>query len=99
MAKAAKKRYIKTDPKRIEAIALLIEKKYITAWAGIFEYIPRTIVADHLGINHNRMKALVENPAGMSPETLAAIADFLKVEYSVMAKLAYKNVPVAKRKG
>ena len=97
MAKAAKKQYIKDETARIEAIPILIKTGVITTWEDIFIYIPRTVVALHLGINNNRMKALMENPGPMPLEMQAKIAAFLKVEYAVLSALTFKALPVAKR--
>lgn len=90
MAKAAK---ITTDDKRIEAIALLIEKGYIKTWAGIFDYIPRTVVANHLGLNNNKMKLYVEAPALLPADKLEQIASFLKVKITVLEGLRLKAKP------
>jgi hypothetical protein len=96
MAKAAKQ-YIKDEEKRVEAIHLLIEKGVIATWQDIFKYIPRSIVATHLGINNNRMKDLVDDPSPISLIHLSQIAAFLKVRFTVIADLAHKAMPVAKR--
>lgn len=97
MAKAAKKKYIKTDAKRIEVISFLIEKGHIKTWADIFEHIPRTVIALHLGINNTRMKELVADPSDLSLERLAAIASFLQLKFSVVSDFAYNAMPVEKR--
>jgi protein involved in temperature-dependent protein secretion len=96
MAKAAK-RYIKDDTKRIEVLNILIEGGYIKTWAAIFDNIPRSTVAAHLGINNTRMKDLVADPSGLTLERLAELSIYLKVKYSVLSELAYKAMPVAKR--
>jgi hypothetical protein len=96
MAKAAK-RYIKDDSKRIEVLNVFIEEGHIKTWAAIFNYIPRTTVAAHLGINNTKMKDLVEDPSGLTLERLVQISIFLKVKYSVLSELAFKAMPVAKR--
>jgi len=95
MAKA--KRYIKDDAKRIEVLNVLIDEGYIKTWAAIFDNIPRSTVAAHLGINNNKMKDLVADPSGLTLERLAELSIYLKVEYSVLSELAYKAMPVAKR--
>lgn len=97
MAKAAKKQYIKDDEKRIEAIHLLIEKGVIKTWQEIFKYIPRSVVASALGINNNRMKDLVADPSPISLMHLSQIASFLKVKFTLIAELAHKTMPLAKR--
>jgi hypothetical protein len=95
MAKAAK-RYIKDDSKRIEVLNVLIEEGYIKTWAAIFDNIPRSTVAAHLGINNNKMKDLVGDPSGLTLERLAQLSIFLKVKYSVLSDLAYKAMPIIK---
>lgn len=97
MAKAAKKKYIKDDSKRIEVLNVLIEEGYIKTWAGIFDNIPRSTVAAHLGINNNKMKDLVADPSGLTLERLAQLSIFLNVKYSVLSELTFKAMPVAKR--
>lgn len=96
MAKAAK-RYIKDESKRIEVLNVLIEEGYIKTWAAIFDNIPRSTVAAHLGINNNKMKDLVNDPSGLTLERLAELSIFLKVKYSVLSELAFKALPLAKR--
>lgn len=96
MAKAAK-RYIKDESKRIEVLNILIEEGYIKTWADIFDDIPRSTVAAHLGINNNKMKDLVNDPSGLTLERLAQLSIFLKVKYSVLSELAYKAMPAGKR--
>lgn len=54
MAKA--KKYIKDDSKRIDVLNILINEGFIKTWAAIFDNIPRSTVAAHLGINNNKMK-------------------------------------------
>lgn len=95
MAKA--KRYIKDDSKRIEVLNVLIEEGHIKTWAAIFDYIPRSTVAAHLGLNNNKMKELVADPSALTLERLARLSMLLKVKYSVLSELAYKAMPVAKR--
>jgi ribosomal protein S8 len=97
MAKAAIK-YIKDDAKRIEVLNVLIEEGYIKTWAAIFDNIPRSTVAAHLGINNNRMKDLVADPSALTLERLAQLSVYLKVEYSVLSELAYKAMPVKRVK-
>lgn len=96
MAKAAK-RYIKDESKRIEVLNILIEEGYIKTWAAIFDNIPRSTVAAHMGINNNKMKDLVNDPSGLTLERLAELSIFLKVKYSVLSELAYKAMPAGKR--
>jgi len=93
----AKARYIKDDSKRIEVLNILIEEGYIKTWAQIFDNIPRSTVAAHLGINNNKMKEFVDDPSGLTLERLAELSIYLKVKYSVLSELAYKAMPVAKR--
>lgn len=96
MAKAAK-RYIKDESKRIEVLNILTEEGYIKTWSGIFDNIPRSTVAAHLGVNNNKMKDLVNDPSGLTLERLAQLSIFLKIKYSVLSELAYKAMPIAKR--
>jgi hypothetical protein len=96
MAKAAK-RYIKDDSKRIEVLNTLIEEGHIKTWAQIFDYIPRTTVAAHLGVNNTKMKELVADPSSLTLGRLTQLSIYLKVKYSVLSELAYKAMPVAKR--
>ena len=84
------KTYLK-GPTRIDTVSLLISGRHIKTWRGIFEYIPRTIVATHLGINNNRMKEFVDNPSAMPAEMLGKMAELLKVDVAVLGKLAKKG--------
>jgi hypothetical protein len=95
MAKA--KQYIKDDTKRIEVLNVLISEGYIKTWAALFDNIPRSTVAAHLGINNNKMKEFVNDPSGLTLERLAELSIYLKVKYSVLSELAYKAMPVGKR--
>jgi len=98
MAKAARKVYLKDDEKRIESVAPLIKGGYVKTWAAIFDIVPRTVVAQHLGTSNNRMKALVEDPSTLSLQHLAEIASFLQVDFLVLADLANKARVKAKVK-
>ena len=91
------KKYLKPTANRLSAVGMLIKGGYIKTWAGLFDYLPPTVIAEKLGINNSRMKDLVADPSPLTQSQLAEIASLLGVELELITKLAQKAMPKKKK--
>jgi hypothetical protein len=86
--------------KRTNTVKILIETKNITTFADIFEHIPKTTVADELGIHFNRMTGMMANVNIMKIGDLYLFAGYFDVEPVVIFQLVHnqRGQKPAKRK-
>jgi hypothetical protein len=87
-----------TKDKRFKTVKLLIESNNITNFSDIFEHIPKTVIAKHLGTNYNRLSKLVDNVDLFSLRDLFRLARFFEVDDKVMLDLAFTQYSEKKAK-
>lgn len=76
------------DPRYI-AVKYLIEGKQITEFKDIFTHLPKTVMAQDLGTNNNRMTRLIDHVDQFTLAELYRISDLLDVDYRIIFNLAH----------
>lgn len=74
------------DP-RYEVVQMMLLKKRITNFQGIFKYIPPSIVAMDMRTNNKRMKGFIENPGGLKLIEIHKLADLFEYDFTKMLEL------------
>jgi hypothetical protein len=77
--------------KRYKTVKILIETANVTTFAGIFEHIPKTTVADDLGIHFNRMVRMIENVNEIKVSDIFLFSTYFDIDAKVLFDLIYNQ--------
>lgn len=75
--------------KRYETIKNLITTGHIIRFKQILDIVPKTTMAQHLGMHHYTFEKLLKDPERFTYKQSFAIASLIKVETKVMVDLIY----------
>lgn len=78
--------------KRHKTVKILIEGGHVSEFREIFEHIPKTTVADELGIHFNRFNNLIDKPADMKVSDLFLLSGYFEIEGQKMFQLINNQV-------
>ena len=73
--------------KRHRTVKILIGTKDINTFADIFEHIPKTTVADELGIHFNRMARMIRNVNDIKVNDIFLFSGYFDVEPNTIFEL------------
>jgi hypothetical protein len=73
--------------KRHNTVKILIETNNITTFADIFEHIPKTTVAEELGIHFNRMTKLISKVNEIKVNDIYLFSGYFEVDAAVIFRL------------
>ena len=79
------------DP-RYTTAKILLEKGAIVSFAGIFDFIPYTVVAADLRTNNGRMKRMIADPSLFHFEEIITLAMLLDYDSKKLMLLAGVDV-------
>lgn len=72
---------------KIKIAKELLESGSITVFRDLFQYVPRSGVAQALGVNYGRFLGLIKSPGGLRYSESAAIAKILRVSHHIVAQI------------
>jgi|ADGO01.1.fsa_nt_gi hypothetical protein len=78
--------------KRHKTVKILIEGGHVTQFREIFEHIPKTTVAEQLGIHFNRFNNFIDHPAEMKVSDLFLLSAYFEIEGQKMFELINNQV-------
>ncbi len=78
--------------RRYNTVKLLIEAGHITEFSHIFDHIPRSVVANDLGTNYNRLARLIMQTEHFTLEELVTLSNFFDVDSKTMVDLAFNQL-------
>ena len=80
-------------------VKILIETGNVTTFVGIFEHIPKTTVADNLGIHFNRMTRMKGNANDIKVNDIFLMSAYFEKDAKVLFDLTYnqRNLPRQKK--
>lgn len=70
--------------KRYKTVKILIETGNVAAFRDIFEHIPKTTVAEELGIHFNRMSRMIDKVSEIKMSDVYLFSGYFEVEPNVM---------------
>lgn len=73
--------------KRYKVVKVMIENGVVSEFKDIFDYIPKSIVANDLSTNYNRLIRLMDNVEEFTFEEIFRLAEFCEVDRLVLVKL------------
>lgn len=73
--------------RRHKTVKILIGAKDITTFAEIFEHIPKTTVAEELGIHFNRMTRMIRNVNDIKINDVFLFSGYFEIESTVIFEL------------
>lgn len=76
-----------TKDKRYTAVKSLIDTGGINSFLAIFDYIPRKVVYQDMGINYNRFKRLLANPDLFTLRELNTLSKLFSIDLKRMIDL------------
>ena len=76
-----------TKDKRYKTVKILIEGGHITEYKEIFDNIPKTTVAEQLGIHFNRFDRIINKVGQMKIDDLFLVASYFEIEAKVLFEL------------
>lgn len=79
---------------QIPGIKALIYLNQVQTFEDIFikHGFPPTPLATTMGVNHNRMRALIQNPGRLYVDEIKEIATYFDVPFNVMIELVTRQV-------
>ena len=77
--------------KRYKTVKILIETGNVTTFADIFEYVPKTTVADQLGIHFNRMTKMIDSVNEIKVNDVFLFSSYFEVDAKVIFELIYNQ--------
>jgi hypothetical protein len=88
--------------KRYEVIKTLIVAGHITRFRQIFDVLPKTIMAQDLGMHHQTFEKLLKDPERFTYKLAFWIASLIEIEEKVIVDLIYtqciENKKIKKKK-
>lgn len=82
---------------RLKIVKDLIRDGRLSAFANIFDYIPKTEISKQLGINYTRFLSLVKNPKRLRYEEAISIARILGVSPRQISELIHSQLEQKKK--
>lgn len=82
--------------KRHKTVKILIETGNVTTFADIFEHIPKTTVADDLGIHFNRMARMISNVNDIKVNDIFLFSGYFEIDAKVLFELIYNQKSIKK---
>ena len=73
--------------KRHKTVKILIETNNITTFAEIFDHMPRTTLADALGIHFNRMSRMIDSVSDIKVNDIYLFSGYFEVEATTIFRL------------
>jgi hypothetical protein len=58
----------------------------------IWKHIPKSIVANEMGIGHGRFNRLIAKPANFTYNEIAAIATLFEMEFKALSKMVEETI-------
>jgi hypothetical protein len=83
--------------KRHKTVKILIEGGHVNEFREIFEHIPKTTVADELGIHFNRFNNIIDKPGEMKVSDLFLLSAYFEIEGQKMFELINNQVSIARK--
>ncbi|MES1249605.1 MAG: hypothetical protein ABUL46_02930 [Chitinophaga rupis] len=77
--------------KRYKTVKILIETGNVTTFADIFEHIPKTTVANDLGIHFNRMEKMKNDVNEIKVEDIFLFSSYFEIDAKVIFELIYNQ--------
>jgi hypothetical protein len=77
--------------KRFKTVKILIETGNIVTFAAIFEHIPKTTVADELGIHFNRMSKMIVNVNEIKVNDIFLFGSYFEIDAKAVFDLIYNQ--------
>lgn len=77
--------------KRHKTVKILIGTKDIATFADIFEHIPKTTVADELGIHFNRITRMIANVNDIKVNDIFLFSGYFEIDAKVLFDLIYNQ--------
>lgn len=77
--------------KRYKTVKVLIETKNIIQFKDIFEHIPKTKVANDLGINFDRMERMINNVTYIKVGDIFLFGEYFEVDSKEIFELIYNQ--------
>jgi hypothetical protein len=78
--------------RRYNTVKLLIEAGHITEFSHIFDHIPKSVVANDLGTNYNRLARLIMHTEHFTLEELVTLSNFFDVDSKTIVDLAFNQL-------
>ena len=72
--------------KRYKAVKVLIENGVIVSYAQIFEYIPKSVIAHHMGINWERMEKRIRRPGEWKAKDIILLGNLIGLDPAILFK-------------
>ena len=80
-----------TKDKRHKTVKILIETGNIVTFGDIFEHIPKTTVAEELGIHFNRMARMIQNVNEIKVNDIFLFSGYFEIDAKVLFELVYNQ--------
>jgi hypothetical protein len=80
-----------TKDKRHKTVKILIETGNVLEFKDIFEHIPKTTVADELGIHFNRMARMISNVNEIKVNDIFLFSGYFEIDAKVLFELIYNQ--------
>lgn len=69
----------------------MIEGGHLTEFTQIFDYIPKSVVANDLGTNYNRLIRLIEHVEQFTLKELFTLSSFCDLDSKLILDLVYNQ--------
>ena len=77
--------------RRYKTVKIMIEGGHLTEFHQIFDYIPKSIVANDLGTNYNRLIRLIEHVEQFTLKELFTLSSFCNLDSKLILDLVYNQ--------
>ena len=77
--------------KRTKTVKILIEGGHVTEFKEVFDHIPKTAVADELGIHFNRMSRMINNVNDIKVNDIFLFSGYFDIDAKVLFGLIYNQ--------
>jgi len=77
--------------KRHKTVKILIETGNVTTFAEIFDHIPKTAVAEYLGIHFNRMARMIKSVNDIKVNDIFLFSGYFEIDAKALFELIYNQ--------
>lgn len=77
--------------KRYKTVKILIETGNIISFADIFEHIPKSTVADNLGLHFNRMERMIKNVNDIKVKDIYLFSAYFEIDVKTLFDLIHRQ--------
>ena len=77
--------------RRYKTVKIMIEGGHLTEFNQIFDYIPKSVVANDLGTNYNRLIRLIEHVEQFTLKELFTLSSFCDLDSKLILDLVYNQ--------